>query len=64
MQIKTKEYHYTCGEPSCCDEWGVILYVDGAEIEDRRFATDAYRYVLEELQGHTVDYIDDTATNV
>lgn len=59
MQIKTKEYHYTCGEPNCCDEWGVILYIDGAEITDRRFSSDAeaYEYVLVELLGHTVDII-------
>lgn len=66
MKIETKDYYWTCGEPGCCDESGVILYVDGVELTDLRFATDAdaYRYILEELQGHTVDYIDDPATNV
>ena len=60
MKIETKEYHWTCGEPSCCDEYGVFLYIDGKEVEDRRFSDtwDAYRYVLEEVLGHEVDYID------
>lgn len=34
MKIETKDYQYSCGEPGCCDESGVILYVDGVEIED------------------------------
>jgi hypothetical protein len=59
MKIETKDYHWTCGEPGCCDEYGTILYIDGKEVEDRRFgdAGDAYRYILEELQGHEIDYI-------
>jgi hypothetical protein len=59
MKIGTKDYYWECGEPGCCSEYGVILYIDGKEVEDRRFGdtADAYRYILEELQGHTVDYI-------
>ena len=59
MKIETKEYFWECGEPGCCSEWGVILYIDGEEVTDRRFAdtSDAYRYILEEIQGHEVDYI-------
>jgi hypothetical protein len=59
MKIETKDYYWTCGEPGCCSEYGTILYIDGKEVEDRRFmdAGDAYRYILEELQGHEIDYI-------
>jgi hypothetical protein len=59
MKIETKDYYWECGEPGCCSEYGVVLYIDGKEVEDRRFGdtADAYRYILEELQGHTVDYI-------
>lgn len=59
MKIETKDYYYECGEPGCCSEYGVILYLDGKEIFDRRFRTDAdaYCYVLEELLGHEVDFI-------
>jgi len=59
MKIETKEYHWACGEPGCCDEYGVILYIDGKEVEDHRFGdtADAYRHVLEEIQGNIVDYI-------
>jgi hypothetical protein len=58
MKIVTKDYHWECGD-GCCTEWGTILFVDGKEVEDRRFmvAEDAYRYVLEELLGHEVDTI-------
>ena len=65
MKIETKDYHWTCGEPGCCDEYGTILYIDGKEVEDRRFSDsgDAYRYILEELQGHEVDYIYDEGEN-
>jgi len=58
MKIVTKDYYWTCGA-GCCTEWGTILYIDGKEVEDRRFmdAGDAYRYILEELQGHDVDCI-------
>ena len=59
MKIETKEYYWECGEPGCCTEWGVILYINGEEVTDRRFSdtSDAYRYILEEIQGHEVDYI-------
>jgi hypothetical protein len=59
MKIETKDYYWTCGEPGCCSEYGVILYIDGKEVEDRRFSSDAdaYRYILEEIQGHEIDYI-------
>jgi len=59
MKIVMKDYHWICGEPGCCTEYGTILYIDGKEVEDRRFGNeaDAYRYVLEELLGHEVDYI-------
>jgi len=61
MKIVTKDYHWTCGEPGCCDEYGTILYIDDKEVEDRRFGNDggAYRYILEELLGHEVDYLDE-----
>ena len=61
MKIETKEYYWECGEPGCCSEWGTILYIDGKEVSDRRFSSDsdAYRYVLEELLNHEVDYIYD-----
>jgi hypothetical protein len=60
MKIETKEYYWECGEPGCCSEWGTILYIDGKEVTDRRFGSDAdaYQYVLEEVLGHEVDYID------
>lgn len=60
MKIVTKDYHWECGD-GCCEEWGTILYIDGKEVEDRRFmdAEDAYRYVLEELLNHEVDMIYD-----
>jgi hypothetical protein len=59
MKLETKEYFYECGD-GCCTEYGTILYINGKEVEDRRFGsnTDAYRYVLEEVLGHEVDYID------
>lgn len=61
MKIETKDYYWECGEPGCCSEYGTILYVDGKEVTDNRFSSveDAYRYVLEELLGHEVDYIYD-----
>ena len=60
MKIVTKDYHWECGD-GCCTEWGTILFLDGKEVEDRRFmdAEDAYRYVLEELLNHEVDMIYD-----
>ena len=60
MKIETKDYHWECGD-GCCTEYGTILYIDGKEVEDRRFmnAGDAYRYILEELQGHEIDYLYD-----
>lgn len=60
MKIETKDYYWECGEPGCCSEWGTILYIDGKEVSDRRFVdcAEAYRYILEELQGHEVDYIE------
>jgi hypothetical protein len=59
MKIETKEYFYECGD-GCCTEYSTILYIDGKEVEDHRFGSDAdaYRYVLEEVLGHEVDYID------
>jgi hypothetical protein len=58
MKIETKDYSWSCAD-ECCHEWGTILYLDGKEVEDRRFSDvgDAYRYILEELQGHEIDYI-------
>lgn len=66
MKIETKEYYWECGEPQCCSEYGTLLYIDGKEVEDRRFGStdDAYRYVLEELLGHDVDYIYDEEDTV
>lgn len=64
MKIETKDYYWECGEPDCCAEWGAILYIDGVEVSDRRFrgTSDAYQYVLEEVLGHEVDYIDEEET--
>lgn len=61
MKIETKDYYWECGEPGCCSEYGTILYIDGKEVSDRRFSSDsdAYRYVLEEILNHEVDYIYD-----
>lgn len=58
MKIETKDYHWECSD-GCCTEWGTILYLDGKEVEDRRFMSteDAYQFVLEELLGHEVDII-------
>jgi alanyl-tRNA synthetase len=58
MKIETKDYYWECGD-GCCSEYGTILFIDGKEIEDRRFGDtrDAYLYVLEEMLGHEVDYI-------
>jgi hypothetical protein len=60
MKIETKDYHYSCYD-GCCDEYGTILYIDGKEVEDRRFCGnwEAYQYVLEEVLGHEVDEIYD-----
>lgn len=65
MKIETKDYYWECGEPGCCSEYGTILYIDGVEVSDRRFGdtSDAYRYILEELQGHGVDYIYEEGEN-
>lgn len=61
MKIETKDYYWECGEPGCCSEWGTILYIDGKKVSDRRFSSDsdAYRYVLEEILNHEVNYIYD-----
>jgi len=58
MKIETKDYYWDCGDPACCVECGVILYIDGEEV-DLSFGDigDAYRYVLEHLQGCEVNYI-------
>ena len=58
MKIETKDYHWQCGD-GCCDEYSTILYIDGKEVEDRRFCDtwEAYKYVLEEVLGHEVDEI-------
>jgi hypothetical protein len=63
MKIETKEYFYQCGEPGCCSEYGVILYINGKQVTDRSFATegDAYEYVLTNVLGHEVDFINDVA---
>lgn len=57
MKIEAKEWYYdhSCG---CCSDWGVTLVIDGKEIEDRTFTStdDAYKHVLEEILGHTVEY--------
>ena len=55
MKIETKDYHWRC------TEYGTILYIDGKEVEDRRFCGnwEAYQYVLEEVLGHEVDEIYD-----
>lgn len=59
MKIETKDYYWDCGEPGCCSEYGTILYLDGVEVSDHNFSdrAAAYLYILEELQGHEVDYI-------
>jgi hypothetical protein len=61
MKIETKDYYWECGEPGCCSEYGTILYIDGKQVTDRSFSSecDAYRYILEELLGHEIGYIDD-----
>jgi len=57
MKIEAKEYYYShsCG---CCSDWGVTLFIDGKEVEDRTFTSvaDAYEYTLEKILGHTVEY--------
>ena len=60
MKIETKEYFWECGD-GCCTEYSTILYIDGKEVEDRRFCGnwEAYQYVLEEVLGHEVDEIYD-----
>lgn len=60
MKIETKEFAWECGD-GCCTEWYTILYLNGKEVENRRFTDegDAYRYILEELQGHEVYCIDE-----
>jgi hypothetical protein len=60
MRIETKDYSYQCGD-GCCYEYGTILYIDGKQITDRRFSceAEAYLYILQDVLGHQVDYIDD-----
>ncbi len=57
MKIEAKEYYYSydCG---CCSAWGVTLFIDGKEVEDRTFTStsEAYEHVLAEILGHTVEY--------
>jgi hypothetical protein len=59
MKIETKEWDYTCGD-GCCYNWGVSLFIDGKQIEDREFSdvASAYEYVLVEILGNEVDYIE------
>jgi hypothetical protein len=61
MIFETKEYHYSCGEPQCCDEYGVILYIDGKEVEDRVFGSvqEAYQYIIEDVLGHEAYQLED-----
>lgn len=60
MKIETKDYFWECGD-GCCTEDITILYIDGKEVEGRRFCGnwEAYRYMLEEVLGHEVDEIYD-----
>jgi len=57
MKITLKHYHWTCGEPGCCDEYGVNLFIDGEEIKERTFCDswEAYEYVLKEILGHEIE---------
>lgn len=58
MKIETEDYAWECGD-GCCISYGTILYIDDKQVEDREFSScgDAYKYVLEEILGHTTDYI-------
>lgn len=60
MKIETKEVVWQCGD-GCCTSYYTVLYIDGKEVEDRRFcgSWEAYQYVLEEVLGHEVDFIED-----
>lgn len=38
-EILLRQWHYTCGESRCCDEYGTALIVNGKEIT-RHFDAD------------------------
>lgn len=58
MKIETEETSWECGD-GCCSRYDTILYIDGKAI-DQLFSCEreAYEYVLTELLGHEVDFID------
>lgn len=59
MKIETQDYSYSCGD-GCCYNYGTILFIDGKQIENREFSSsgDAYEYVLTEILGYEVDYME------
>jgi hypothetical protein len=60
MKIETKDYRWECGD-GCCTEYGITLYIDGKEVEDRAFGSiqEAYQYIIEDILGHEVYQLED-----
>lgn len=45
INIIIRDWHYSCGEPGCCDDYGTDIYVNGTHLD---------------LPSNPDDHLDDT----
>jgi hypothetical protein len=56
VKIQIKFWEHECGEPGCCYDWGYDLYIDDVLTLVFGSEEEAYKYVLVEKLGHTVEF--------
>ena len=56
MKIKIEYWDSQCSEHVCCYDWGYDLYIDDVLTLVFGSEAEAYRYVLVEKLGHTVEF--------